>query len=224
LRQRAPPSPPVNQSMLSRRKMSLDLAKLTPDLRKRVAQELMPGERVVYAGAPDWTGGIGLGAFLFLFGLGWSALTFTAFGISVGAALGFAPPEMKMPEPRALTSWGLTLFLLPFVVVGVGLLSAPALIVYRNRRMAHIVTDRRVMTVHSGKNKGAESYTLDNIISLTRTDGGEEGCGSLLIGHGVERDSDGDIRAVTLDWLKFPAVRRAETAIRSIAPQWRASE
>lgn len=105
--------------------MSLDLAKLTPDLRKRVAQELMPGERVLYAGAPDWSAGSGLGAFLFLFGVGWSALTFTAFFISAGAALGFAPPEMKMPEPRAASAWGFTLFLLPFVVVGVGLLSAP---------------------------------------------------------------------------------------------------
>lgn len=53
--------------------------------------------------------------------------------------------------------------------------------------MAHIVTDRRVMTVYSGKNGGAESYTLDKIISLTRTDG-EDGRGSLLIGHGIARD------------------------------------
>ena len=192
--------------------------KLPPDMRKALSTELQAGERVLYAGMPDWRAEWGKLALIFLFGMFWSSISFMFFGISVGGLLGLAPVTSE-GQPAGL--WFLlfmTVFSLPFVAIGVGFLAAPILGIRASRSTVHAVTDVRLLNVFAGLGKGAESYPLAKINFIKRLDRAN-GTGSLNIGYGVEKDSDGDSRPLAIDWSGIPDVKRAEAIIREQA-QW----
>jgi hypothetical protein len=203
--------------------MSTDLAKLPPEFRARVSQELSAGERVLYAAMPDWRAGLGAGLGIFLFGVGWSAISFTMFALSAAAAFGFMPAETKTPGPGTAMAFMFVLFLVPFVLVGIACLATPFYIAHRNRFTVHVATDHRVMSVCTRRRSGADSYALDRIIALKRRDW-KDGRGNLSIGYGFDKDSDGDARALTLDWGGIADVRRAEAVIRAVSPHLRRSD
>lgn len=195
----------------------MDIAKLPVDLRKRVTAEIAPGERVLYAATPSRRAGLLPALGVFLFGVGWSSIAFTFFFVSIAMAVGLGPAGVISPEPLSWMAIAFALFSLPFVAVGLVCLSAPFYIVHRNGHLAHVISDRRVLNVYSGRYSGAESYALDRIMSLTRTDW-KNGRGTLSIGYGFDKDSDGDARALSVDFGGVADVRRAESALRSVAP------
>jgi hypothetical protein len=196
--------------------MSTDLAKIPSDLRKALQAELAPGERVLYAGRPDWRAEMGSLVLLFGIGVFWSAISFLFFGLSGGGLLGLN--EIK--SNGAPAGFGLTLFMFLFsslfVAVGLFLLAAPFLGIRKSRHTVHVVTDSRVLSVFTGRDRGTESYPFSKINFIKRTDR-KDGTGSLSIGYGIERDSDGDPKPLTLDWSGIPNAKRAETLIREHA-------
>ena len=78
------------------------------------------------------------------------------------------------------------------------------------------MTDARLLNVYEGKDKGAESYPFAKVNFVQRKDR-RDGSGNLQIGYGVEKDSDGDPRPLTMDWTGIPDARRAEQIIREQA-------
>ncbi len=195
--------------------MSTDLTRLTPDLRKAVSGELMSGERVLYAGMPDWRSEGGKLAVTFAFGFFWSMLAFPVAFFVWAEALGFRPAQAGQAMGQGLAIF-FSIFMIPFVVIGAVLLAAPFIAAFRTSRTAHVVTDKRLLSVIRAKRTAVESIKVDVVKFLTRRDG-RAGRGSLSIGYGIEQDSDGDTRALTLDWPGICDVKRAEAAIRSVA-------
>lgn len=196
--------------------MSRDIPNLPAELRKALQSELQSGERVLYAGMPDWRAEWGKLLAILLFGLGWSAISFVFFGMSLGGLLGLVP----VTSGGAPAGLGMMLFIfifsLPFVAIGLVLLAAPLFGIRKSRATVHAVTDARLLNVFTGKDSGAESYPLTRVNFIKRRDR-RDGTGNLQIGYGVEKDSDGDPRPLTMDWSGIPDVKRAEAIIREQA-------
>lgn len=192
--------------------MSNSLFDLPPDLRKRLAAELEPGERVLYAAQPDWRAEWGKLLVIGLFGLGWMSICGPMAMFTWAEALGFPVTKPGNGMGQGMSIF-FSLFMIPFVLVGLGMLVTPFLGIRKSRNTVHAVTDARVINVYGGKDAGAESYKLSAINFVKRHDR-KGGTGSLSIGYGVEKDSDGDARPLTLDWSGIPDAKRAEIIIR----------
>ena len=194
------------------RGMTADLYKLPADLRQALTSELQHGERVLYAGQPDWRAEWGKLLAILLFGLFWSGIAFTFLGISAASLFGIQP----MTSDGKPSGLGLEIFVfcfsLPFVAIGCAFLAAPFLGIRKSRSTVHAVTDTRLLTVYGAPVGGADSYNLKIINFIKRRDH-RDGSGSLSIGYGVEKDSDGDPRPLTIDWTGIPEARLAETMI-----------
>jgi hypothetical protein len=196
--------------------MIADLSRLPLDLKTALNAELAPGERLLYAGRPDWRAEKGSLLLLFLIGVFWSAISSIFFGLSGGAILGLT--EIK--SNGAPASFGLTLFLflfsLVFLAFGLAVMAAPILGIRKSNNTVHAVTDQRLLSVSTDRDRGAESHPLSKINFIKRKDR-KDGSGSLLIGYGVERDGDGDPKPLTMDWSGISNAKRAETVIREHA-------
>lgn len=196
--------------------MGTSIAHLPADLRKRLSAELSPGERLLFVTQPDWRYERGKLIAIFLFGVFWSMIALTFFGISVGTLLGLVPVKDASKAMGAPLAWFMFFFSLPFVAIGCVLLAAPFLGVRKTRNTAHAITDARLISVFGGKDAGAESFKLDRIHSIIRRDF-KGGIGSLSIGYGIEKDSDGDPRPLTTEWTGIADAKRAEGIIREQA-------
>jgi hypothetical protein len=185
---------------------------LPPTLAQRVEAELQPGEDVRWAGVPGWFSSA-LPTFpLFLFGIAWSSLTFTFEGVAIASLLSPGAPTSMGPGMGAI----FLVFGLPFVAVGVALLGLPLFTAFRAMMTAHVVTDRRIVTVQGGPWKSVEVRPVAALTFAARRDH-SAGRGTLRLGFGVEVDSDGDPRSIQVAWRGIPAVRDAEAAVRQLA-------
>ena len=196
--------------------MSRDLSKLPVDLRKALNAEIAHGERVLYAGQPNWCAEWGALFAILVFGIFWSAISFMFFGMSLGGLLGIVPFNSNGKPAGFGMNVFFFVFSLPFVAIGVAMLAAPFLGIRKSRHTVHAVTDTRLINVYAGRDKGAESYPFARVIFVKRKDR-RDGTGNLQIGYGVEKDSDGDTRPLTMDWSGIPDARRAEAIIREQA-------
>ena len=94
--------------------MTSDLTRLPAELRQRLMTELEPGERVVWAGQPDWRAQIGGNLVAFLFGLGWTGITGFFFVMIGSAVLGLTPFKLEgAPAPQWLAAMKEKLGLIP---------------------------------------------------------------------------------------------------------------
>ncbi len=196
--------------------MSRDLSNLPVDLRKALNAEIAHGERVLYAGQPNWRAEWGALFAIFVFGIFWSAISFLFFGMSLGGLLGIVPFNSNGKPAGFGMNVFFFVFSLPFVAIGVAMLAAPFLGIRKSKNTVHAVTDARLINVFVGRDKGADSYPFANVNFVKRKDR-RNGTGNLQIGYGVERDSDGDTKPLTMDWSGIPDARRAEQIIREQA-------
>ena len=169
--------------------MTSDLLKLPKPLRARVQSELQVGERVVYAGMPNWRAETGKHIIVFLFGAGWSAIIFPLTAMLVLTHFGVNDTTISISGLPA-SSWGrigLIIFMFPFVLIGLLMLLAPFFGIIQSRRTVHVVTDKRIMNVIAAKRGVAESYPLSTI-TFTKRKERKDGTGDLEIGYGIGRD------------------------------------
>jgi hypothetical protein len=113
---------------------------LPPELATLVDDELASGERIVWVGQPipSRYAFPSLGIVLF-------AIPWTAFAIFwMAAASGFKLPDL------ARGSGLFSLFGVPFVLIGLGMLSTPFWMLRKARRTAYVITDQRALVVDCG--------------------------------------------------------------------------
>lgn len=192
--------------------MSQDLLKLPKPFRLKVQSELEAGERVHYAARPDWRPELGKYIIVFLFGAGWSAVVFP---LTAGLLLDMAGLIEMGTKGLPSSMWGsagLALFMMPFVIIGGLVMSVPFYGISQSRRTVHVVTDRRILNVITGKTGAADSYPLQHVLSVRRKDH-KSGTGNIAICYGIGKDSDGDTRALVLDWYGIPDAKKAEKLI-----------
>lgn len=117
------------------------------DLQRRLDDELDSSERLLWAGQPDPGRMARQGGCLAAFGIPWTLFavfwTVTASGIGGIISSGFPGGSRG---PGALFG----LFGLPFIAVGLGLLTAPFWMARRARRTIYAVTDKRALIIEGG--------------------------------------------------------------------------
>lgn len=189
---------------------------ITPDLQKRLASELFPGERVLYAAVPVWRAEIGKLAVIFFGSLCWSIVAISLLCASVCSLLGHAPVTFNGQPAGTAASALCALFTLPFVGLGLLGMATPFLSIRKSNNTVHAITGQRLLNVYTGPDHGVESFKLEQINFVVRRDLAD-GTGTLQIGYGVTRDADGDPRPLTTEWCGVPEARRAEALIHEHA-------
>lgn len=113
-------------------------------LRRRVEARTDLNERILWAGRPLRAGWLRGALPLFFFGLAWSALV--GFAVWQGV-VPLWTGEGAGAAPGGLGRWGETLFFVPFVAVGIGLVLSPVWAWLSVRARIYAVTDRRAMVL-----------------------------------------------------------------------------
>lgn len=177
------------------------------------------GERIRWTGRPSpWRALLSsLGVWLF-------ALPWTVFSLAMMGALasGFL---LGKPVPPSLGVAGVlgvavgVLFMVPFVAVGIGMLSIPFIALWSARNSVHLVTDKRLVTIRSGwRSTKVTTVWPAEILSMERREN-RAGVGNLKIVLGSSRDSDGD-RTTTSETLSgVNDVRRVEELLSGLRAQ-----
>ncbi|TIX51475.1 hypothetical protein [Alteraurantiacibacter aquimixticola] len=172
-------------------------------------RELQPGERVLWQGKP--LPRVALGGFaLWLFAVPWTA--FSVFW----TAMAYAGASSDMADDAGLLAYAFPLFGVPFILIGLGMMSVPFLPLIFARRMLFAVTDRRLLQLRLGRSSLiTKSVDADRIGSMERREG-RDGAGTLKVEIGSSIDSDGDRRTEHFNIGEVPQVMQVEDRVREM--------
>lgn len=154
-------------------------SKLSSEQESRVQSELESGEQLLWTGRPR-AGRLILESIpLVLFGIPWTA--FTIFFISMVTFSVMQDGNKKEPV-LGLYSFLLLLFGVPFVLVGLWMLSSPLWMYRQIKQICYAITNRRVILWDPNSFWGAmyiRSYVPRQLASLLRTERAD-GSGDLI--------------------------------------------
>lgn len=143
-------------------------------------RELRHSERIAWQGQP--VDRLLLSSFaIWFFAIPWTAFALFWIGGATGALFGNI-------------SWGgvvFALFGVPFVAVGIGMLTTPFLFKLSARRTIFAVTDQRLIKISLWRSLTTHSVPLDRV-DVTERSESADGSGTLAITVRIGTDSDGD--------------------------------
>lgn len=181
----------------------------------------MQGEAVRWAGKPDAGRAFRYGFAIYAMGIPWSALTFTLFGFLVAAVFSGNPPNRTVHNFEYLAMGAAIIFTGAFAAAGVAMLATPFYIWRKARGTVYAITDKRVITVVTGRTMEVSAISGDKILKLERREK-RDGSGTLKIVTGYGKDSDGDRIEETTELFGVRDVRAAERAVEEIRGNRRA--
>ncbi|MGQ0673314.1 MAG: hypothetical protein ACT4N2_10625 [Hyphomicrobium sp.] len=181
---------------------------LPPLLAAAIKQETR-GEVVRWIGRPKARTAFLQTLPIWLMGVPWSALMFTIFGVLVLSVTADVPSTRTIPTGEYIAMGAVLIFAGAFVLVGAGMLLAPFWAAWKARRTAHIITDRRLLTITQGRSITVKSVPPDQLRTFERTER-PDGHGSLKIVTGYAKDSDGDRVEQSEHLLGVASVSEAE--------------
>ena len=147
---------------------------LPPQLADALETERELGEQLLWAGQPDPFRAAGGAWIVFLLAIPWTV--FAVFWETMVLGLGFTR-SVGTPQPVA---WSMALFGLPFIALGIGMLSAPFRAMAKARRTVYTVTTKRVLTLICGNSQETHSLVPRYLGDIRRTER-RDGSGSLVI-------------------------------------------
>jgi hypothetical protein len=151
---------------------------------------------------------------ILLFAIPWTAISgFMLVMAIAGMIAGKAPGE----PGHIGTGLGIffILFLVPFVGIGLAMLSAPLWAWHTARHTVHAVTDKRLLTIVEGRTRTVKSVLPEHIVTLERKER-RDGSGILTVVTGYEKDSDGDTVKLKEDIGPVAGVRQVERHVAAI--------
>ncbi|WP_437205245.1 hypothetical protein [Planctomicrobium sp. SH664] len=148
-----------------------DLYQLPEKQRRLVEEELSPGEKVVWIGQP-----LAARQMLRTIPVVLFSIPFTGFAMFwMFAAAGFRFPRLQRPEDF------FALFGIPFLCIGLGMMSAPYWQLLRTRRTVYVVTDRRAMIISGIRTTRISSFLPHQFLTIKRTQR-PDGTGDVTFG------------------------------------------
>jgi hypothetical protein len=186
--------------------MSAALAQLPERLQGRVQSELKPGESATWAGQPDPNRFMRTGFLAWLFFIPWTA--FALFWMA--GASGFRIPDFSQ-------GFGFfPLFGLPFLLVGVGGLSAPFWLRRKARNIVYVITPQRAFSIEGARSITVRTFKPEELRNIVRKEH-PDGSGDLVLATTQWRDSDGDARQKQHGFFAIAEVRRVEQLLQRVA-------
>ncbi len=137
-----------------------------------VKRELEAGERVLWMEHPVARYFTPASRASFLFAIPWTA--FSIFWIC-GAA-GFKLPDFSKGGAVLFPLFGL-----PFLLIGLGMLSSPIWTYRRARRTVYVITNRRAISFAAGRRMTIRSFAPDELYDVYRTEK-RDGSGDVIFG------------------------------------------
>lgn len=175
------------------------------DLDSILRRELMPGERLLWSGRPDPA------RLRAPFAIWFFAVPWTAFAL-FWEAMALLPWLGSTHMPLGIQwSFGIIfpLFGLPFIGIGLKMLSLPFKAQRKAAQTIFGLTDRRIVRVTAGKKRESASVLFAQMGPIDVT-ADADGYGSLRIQTGSHRDSDGDKVIERFEVMGVPNVGRLE--------------
>jgi hypothetical protein len=175
------------------------------ELEEKVRHELESGERILWMEQPIPRYFTAMSTGSFLFGITW-----TAFAIfwTCGAA-GF-----KMPD---FSQGGFSLFPLfgvPFILIGISMLSSPLWSYRKAFKTVYVITDRRAIIFDAGWTTTIRSYPPDRLQNIYRREK-SNGTGDLVLGQSVGSGSEGE-RQMQLGFLNIREPKKVEQMLKKL--------
>jgi hypothetical protein len=183
------------------------IAAIEPDLRRAIDAELDAGERIVWLRQPVpwmlWRGTL----IVLIFGLPW-----TAFAIFW--TLGAAGLVGSGARATGWWAWVFPMWGLPFIFIGLVMLSAPYWTARAARRTVYVITDRRaiVWIPKAWGEKEVQSFEPKRLLSITRTQRAN-GSGDLVFEQFRETRGS-STTTIRRGFMGLADVRDAETVLR----------
>lgn len=180
----------------------------------RSAERETRGERIDWVGRPDAKSAARWGMVVWIFALPWLYFTvqweLTSLGLLM-QELSRGTSKTPVVFLVVFALWGL-----PFVGVGLGMLSTPLWLYRMATATAYIITDRRIVSVRRQRGEIAvSSIEPSRIVALTRT-GSAAGRSTLRIVLGKTTDSDGDETDLAETFWLVEDAARAEQLIEAL--------
>ncbi|OYU35625.1 hypothetical protein [Novosphingobium sp. PASSN1] len=175
------------------------------DLDSILRRELMPGERLLWSGRPDPA------RLRAPFAIWFFAVPWTAFAL-FWEAMALLPWLGSTHTPLGIQwSFGIIfpLFGLPFIGIGLKMLSLPFKARSKAAQTIFGLTDRRIVRVTAGRKRESASVLFAQMGPIDVT-ADADGYGSLRIQTGTRTDSDGDKVIERFEVFAVPDVGRLE--------------
>ncbi|MBN1512775.1 MAG: PH domain-containing protein [Phycisphaerae bacterium] len=180
-------------------------------LREWVDREIEPGERLQWMDMPAarlFTGSA-LGAFLF--GIPW-----TGFAVFWTAMAAWGTRQASdTGAPRAFSIL-FPLFGVPFILIGLGMLSCPLWAYRKARRTVYAITDRRAILFEGGRSMTVRSFPPDKLRDVFRKER-KDGSGDVIFYCRTWRDCDGDRHAQDVGFMRIRNAKAVEDLIQELA-------
>ncbi|MHC4253542.1 MAG: hypothetical protein ACYS9X_30860 [Planctomycetota bacterium] len=200
--------------------MYYDMMNMPYRLRETVDREVGRDEKIEWLGQPRSTRFLLTSLPMVLFGLPWTA--FAVFWML--AASGFVFEAEEASGPGAIFA----LFGLPFVLVGLGMLSSPFWMIRKARRIVYVVSDRRAIIIRGGWRTTVRSFSGRELSGMTRLEK-SDGSGDIVFhgGHsaaGAPSFLVGMAAAAGHGFAGVQNVREVEELLRKLVEKDRPSE
>ena len=178
------------------------------DLQEMVNRELEPGERIVWMDMPipRFFTPVSTGAFLF--GIPWTAF---ALFWTAGAAWGVSHSDPGTGLFRLFPLFGV-----PFILVGLGMLSSPLWAYRRAKHSVYVITDRRAITLTGIRSTTIRSYSPEQLHTIHRREK-RDGTGDVYFERRTWKDSEGDSRSEDIGFLRIHNPREIERMLKALA-------
>jgi hypothetical protein len=151
---------------------------------------------------------------IFVFAIPWTA--FSLFWEAMAFGIWINKSEQANGNIEQVLGIIFPLFGLPFVLIGLGMLSAPFILLARARKTVYAITDRRILIVTTG-NKGrrkVESRSLKDIKPELARKENKDGSGSLFLGSGFDVEQPFAPNMKLRGFEQVPQVREVEAKLR----------
>ena len=175
-------------------------------IEQTASAQLAGGERLLWCGTPRPSR------------VALQALPISLFGIPFGGFAAFWITMAWSTTSRRGSALGLEnlfpLFGLPFLLLGLGMISAPFWAWLGARRTVYVVTDHRVMIIEGSRARSVRSYEYADVRALIRFER-EDGSGDLLFSLPPPGISPAGTNQSRIGFYGIPSVRQVEELMRS---------
>jgi hypothetical protein len=182
---------------------------IPPELEEKVERELESGERIVWMEQPipRYFTAMSTGAFLF-------AIPWTAFAVFwICGASGFKVPDFSKGGFSFFPLFGV-----PFVLIGLGMLSSPFWARRKALKTVYVITDRRAITIDGGWTTTIRSYPPERLQNVCRKEK-RDGTGDVILAERVWSGTEGRQQTQDLGFLNISDPKTVEQMLRKLAEQ-----
>ncbi|MCX8082281.1 MAG: hypothetical protein N3D17_02630 [bacterium] len=176
------------------------------ELENKVRKELSPDERILWMEQPIPKFFTGSSIFTFLFGIPWTAfIIFWIFAAYRG--IGFKKPDLS----RGILPNFFPLFGLPFLVVGIGILTSPLWTYRKALKTLYVITNKRAIVFIDGRTTVINSYFSGQLQNIQRVER-KDGTGDIIFGQDLVKSKNVDMDG----FLNIRQPRIAEEILKKI--------